>query len=652
MMGLSREALLVLHQIIKNYAAQRFTEAQAEQLSPVSLCRVELHLALLELREAGVLELRQKLWGERLYQIPGQYLPFFLQKLFPGSPVRAAGRVAVIEAEAGPELAGQWFRTLVFIASEGLPVTAKGAVHKKNISRLADTLTLPEEQLKGLFPPDQLALYPFPLPVMVMLDLLLCLGLVRRTDSAYLLDTGMLENWLQLSGIQMSNLLYGVILNRYGLPGPAEQHFRYIISSSGYYSGQWFMIRDILAWMSEMGLALGQSMETLEASARNWLRALAGFGWCELGSLDDGSACFRWTAARPEIHPGEPASFSSPSSGIPAQEIGAEKKRDQETLVQQAGKRPVSASPGFIVQPDFEVLVPPECPYSQRWMLAACAELLHSDDLWSYRLTRNKLESAAEQGLSPQNVISWLAKHAKGGLPDQVEQSLVQWGKGIGRTELSEVILLSCRSEADGNDIAAHPRVAGILSRLGPLHFIVRAEDIELVRKELGAAGMAPAKRIAGQEEKPGKDWPLVSGSRENLSSAAVFSVDGTERGLLVSAPELPRVPFNPHAAEEAILTGLESVPQMWMKQWRKYHVTTAQKVMEQALEWGIKVRLTHKGQDCEFIPVRISRNPWEVKGVLLSVDSDSVEEMRLGADDWQEMQLIIPKLRRNSSSA
>lgn len=644
MMGLSREALLVLHQIIKNYAARPFTEAQAEQLSPVLLCRAELHLALLELREAGALELRQKLWGERLYQIPGQYLPVFLQKLFPGSPVRAAGRVAEMDAEAGPELAGELFRTLAFIASEGLPVTAKGIVHKKNISRLAAALTLPEVQLKGLFPPDQLALHPFPLPVMVMLDLLLCLGLVRRTDSAYLVEIGVLESWLQLSGKQMSNLLYRLIINRYGLPGPAEQHFRHIISSSGYYSGQWFMIRDILVWMSEMGLAQGQSMETLEASARNWLRALAGFGWCELGSLADGSACFRWTASKPEeMHLGEPTSFSSSSSGTPAQEIGAEKKRDQEDLLEQPGKRPVPASPGFIVQPDFEVLVPPECPYSQRWMLAACAELLHSDDLWSYRLTREKLESAAEHGLSPQTVISWLARNAKGGLPDQVEQSLVQWGKGIGRTELSEVILLSCRSEADGNDIAAHPRMAGSLSRIGPLHFIVCAEDIELVRKELGAAGMAPAKRIAGQEEKPGKDWPVVSGSQVNLSSAAVFSVDGTERGLLVSAPELPRVPFNPHAAEEAILTGLESVPQMWLKQWRKYHVTTAQKVMEQALEWGVKVRLTHKGQVCEFIPERISRNPWEVKGMLLSMDSDRVEEARLSADDWQEIQLIIP---------
>ncbi|QQZ60183.1 hypothetical protein JI735_27235 [Paenibacillus sonchi] len=111
-------------------------------------------------------------------------------------------------------------------------------------------------------------------------------------------------------------------------------------------------------------------------------------------------------------------------------------------------------------------------------------------------------------------------------------------------------------------------------------------------------------------------------------------------------------IPLNLHATEEAVLTGLAAVPQMWIKQWRKYHATTAQKVMEQAVEWGVKVRLSMEGEVCEFIPARISRNPWEVQGTLLLAKPDRVQEVRLNAADWQEMQLMIPKMRRNSSSA
>ncbi|MNY79523.1 hypothetical protein D3C86_2201880 [compost metagenome] len=73
---------------------------------------------------------------------------------------------------------------------------------------------------------------------------------------------------------------------------------------------------------------------------------------------------------------------------------------------------------------------------------------------------------------------------------------------------------------------------------------------------------------------------------------------------------------------------------------------------MEQALDLGVKVRLSMEGETCEFIPARISRNPWEVQGTLLLADPDNVKEVRLNAADWQEMQLMIPKMRRNSSSA
>ncbi|KWX89376.1 hypothetical protein AMQ83_00960 [Paenibacillus riograndensis] len=76
------------------------------------------------------------------------------------------------------------FRALAFIAEEGLPLTAKGAIDKKNINRLAASLKLPEEPLKGLFPAAQQEVYPFPLPVMVVLAPLLCMGLVGRGAAA------------------------------------------------------------------------------------------------------------------------------------------------------------------------------------------------------------------------------------------------------------------------------------------------------------------------------------------------------------------------------------------------------------------------------------------------------------------------------------
>ncbi|WP_019911475.1 helicase-associated domain-containing protein [Paenibacillus sp. HW567] len=637
----SPEARQVLKRIFEAYAARPVPEEQTERLCPAALCRAEQQLALRELREAGIVTLRRKIWGEQLYQIVEQNLPMIRRALYPGIPVKAAVGTASIELEAGPGLPGELFRALVFIAREGLPLTAKGAVHKKNISRLAAQLSVQEEQIRVLLPRSDSA--ELPLPVMLMLDLLLCLGLINRGASAYTVDAEMLAGWLRLPEQEMSNILYGVVLSRYGNPEPTEQHFRYLISAPEFTPGVWFALPEILDWMLEMGLTAETTGSRLAIAARVWIGCLSGLGWCELGNTEEGVLIFRWTDGKPQL-----AEATSAEDDPRCLIVSAEPPEGTAPEEDDAS----TPSSLFIVQPDYEVLVPPECSYEVRWVLAGCAELLYSEDLWSFRLTRERFQSAAEQGLSPDWVIAWLGSHALGGLPSELSMSLAEWSKGIGRTGLSRVILLDCRSEADADDIAAHPRLAHCLTRIGPAHFIVQPESIEPVRKELGTARMAPPRLIAGLDEKTPQPWPLVPG--DSMQAFAAYALPGPvkEYGLPAGGTSPELLPLIPLQAEEGLLSGLESVPQMWIKEWRQYHGSTAQKVMEQAMAWGIKVRLSLERQIVDFIPVRISRSPWEVQGCLLHHGSEAAEEVKLRAGDWQEMQLLLPILRRNSSSA
>jgi hypothetical protein len=117
-----------------------------------------------------------------------------------------------------------------------------------------------------------------------------------------------------------------------------------------------------------------------------------------------------------------------------------------------------------------------------------------------------------------------------------------------------------------------------------------------------------------------------------------------------VAYPQL--LPPETAALEQELLAGEAEVPQMWLNQWRQYHTTTAQKVMEQALAWGIKTRIAYQGQTADFIPEVISGRPWRVRGVLLRSGSEAAEEIQLAAEDWQEMKLLHPVKQRNSSSA
>lgn len=74
--NLSADACEVLLRIAAAYAASPCTADAVERLRPEFLCKAEQVLALEELLHAGMLELRQKVWGERLYQIAAQQYPW------------------------------------------------------------------------------------------------------------------------------------------------------------------------------------------------------------------------------------------------------------------------------------------------------------------------------------------------------------------------------------------------------------------------------------------------------------------------------------------------------------------------------------------------------------------------------------------------
>ncbi|WP_342477822.1 helicase-associated domain-containing protein [Paenibacillus sp. FSL H7-0350] len=729
---LSADACEVLLRIAAEHAASPCTADSIERLRPEFLCRAEQMLALDELLQAGMLELRQKVWGERLYQIPQQQYPLILRSFWTGCPqVQVEGAVRV-EHAACSELAGELFQGLLFIAREGLPLTSKGVIHKKQLSRLAGRLSIPEESLALL--ESSTGHQSYPLPVTLIIDLQNVLGLITRDSSGYVVDRPMLQRWLALTAQEMTDILYTLVISRYGAPLPEEQHFRHFLSATEFWPDKWFAVAPVLSWMRQNGLAGEQpvpgtagtdsdSDSGLKRAASAWIRLLAAFGWCELGSSTEGEACFRWKAVKPQLTgrslgtipqhqegaeeedsdtettSSSPRIFvNSPSiaESIPNTAASGTKPQDRvqttvcrnlsqvDSDIETAGNNseladldsaseaqdtvfspqspvaaeaaqeplrqaPASASPGFIVQPDFEVLVPPEVPYTVRWTLAGCAELMHHDDIWSFRLTRERLEAAADQGFVPGEVISWLNAHAAGGLPEQIELALRQWARAIGRTELAEVLLLSCAGEQEGEDIAAHPRLQDIVTRIGPLHFIVRPEAAGQLRKELAAAGLAPSVKAGNQ------NWPAahpqvfeLSGPMERYELPAAAG----ERGLLGTGPSPKLLPLDRGGLSILELPGEEAVPQMWFNQWRQYHVTTAQKVMEQALSWGIKVRISYGGKAADFIPERISGRPWKVRGILLLPGTETAEETELAAEDWQEIQLLHPLKDRNSSSA
>ncbi|MNB91026.1 hypothetical protein D3C75_381000 [compost metagenome] len=635
---LSPCSIEVLQRICAAYADRAFPVEKAEQLRPEALCRAELQLVVQELRRAGLLELRQRIWGEQLYQIPPQQLAAIQQECFSFRPEPLFGSsvAATRPAEAG--LAAQLFRALVFMREEGLPLTAKGGIHKKHSGRLAGLLPVQDKHLYCLVPKAS-ADETGSIKVTVLLDIMLALGLAERGETAYRLAEEKVKSWLDHSELQMTGILYNMILSRYAAAEPAQQHFRYLLTSGAFIRGSWYVLDDILELLQQSGLSADHNAESLKPGCLAWLHCMAGFGWCETGTADNGEDCFRWMMDKPVL---------------PARQQDTDARHSAAADLPEDGHDTGRAGGGFIVQPDLEVLVPPDVSYRLRWGLAGCAELLSTDDgLWSFRLSRGKLEAAAERGLPPEAVTGWLAGHAAGGLPDQVRQSLVQWSRTIGRTSWSEVLLLTCQGNRDADDIAAHPRLGDSLTRIGPLHFIVQQGSADLVRRELTAAGLAPP-RLSGGSVPGDALQPFELPDDDVPAQSEAYDLPALEmtRGLLGNTAVLRTVPLAAAEAVEALLPGADGVPQMWLRESREYHITTAQKVMEQAYRWGVKVRLSVEGQSCDFIPEQLRGNPWRAAGWLMPAGTNQYEAAELAPGDWKEMKLLLPEQHRNSSSA
>ena len=85
---------------------------------------------------------------------------------------------------------------------EGLPITKRGTIHKRTVQKLS-TLTIISqedfEQLDMLYEHKEL----YPVHVVILLDMLLCLNLVQQTARGFEIRQDKLQQWIKLSWFEM-----------------------------------------------------------------------------------------------------------------------------------------------------------------------------------------------------------------------------------------------------------------------------------------------------------------------------------------------------------------------------------------------------------------------------------------------------------------
>ncbi len=272
----------------------------------------------------------------------------------------------------------------------------------------------------------------YPLKTALVLDMLLKMGLLEMDDEGLRLQEEQLRSFLHATRARQNERLYR-LWKELAFPAYAwQQHAVLLLETIP--EGEWFAPEMLLSSLRRYGLAEGaensdDAAERVRLLREQWLEPLTGLGWLErgcigLGREGQGGAStyyrWRWRAAGTE---GEA----------------------------------VEEMPGaFLVQPDFEILVPPDVPLWVQWELICLCDPPVRDVLSVTKLTKASLKYALEQGRTADDVLYFLEEHAAYGLPDNVRLTVEQWAKPFGKTNLTRVVLLRC---ADADTAAALTRL-------------------------------------------------------------------------------------------------------------------------------------------------------------------------------------------------
>lgn len=674
---LASDDLLVLRRCFIRHAGQPMKEEEPLSLARGALSGAETKLALHGLRDRGWLEAVTKSWGERMLYIPVHRLPDLYEMLLEQSQSTMKAMdmdqpLTVHEAMTGLE--AELLHALSRIAVQGVPLTAKGTIHKRSLQKLNELTPFHPEDLTGLgLQYAHAELYP--VQTVMMMDLLLSLGLLVKEAASFHIQEAGLAAWVRLSAWQMRKHILVTLMERYGKAEASMQHFRYMLCVASSHVGPegWIHIGPLLQWMTQTGLISQESLsgsdrksgDSLEFSAihaspvriedntasnfnlngqcmdmvRGWVTALTAFGMGDWGLTASGELCFRWN--------------------VPA--LDMLRSDDEKDAVQERGT--------FYVQPDFEILVPPDVAYDVRWKLGCFCERVTGDRMVVYRITRESVTEAIELGMEAKAIPALLDEYSRTGVPDHVRVAVEQWAGDVGRTALATVTLLRCGTREDADTAARHPGLAGLLERIGERDFIIPAGSAAKIRKTLATIGLSPRREPEGVDELVHR-YPLVA-ETEGIgpdSSNSPFGADDTEttngETLADSTQEWPM--FSQEGRAGLVYTGRtlhfyerehtlpdpydyfpekSAVPASWTKEWRSYHASTARQIMEQAIRWQAAVGLRIGEKEVKWIPEAVAPGePWSVTGwYATGMDGETLPRTTLQPGEWSDMRLLVP---------
>jgi hypothetical protein len=494
--------------------------------------------------------------GERLYWSPGEVREAYLTGSVQPSNLLCK------EAAGENRLCGVWdhlFHFLVMIDRDGLPLT-KDRLLPRNIQRKwAAELELDSTGLIGTDWDQGEGEAAFRL----LLELADRLALIRFETGIAKVNRSRLSQWLSQSWADCLNELFRLVEQAFLFRHPRHHPlWWWLRQQRGEHWCEWE--ETLSASWHDLAVKGGYSCkrDDLEDRLSGWMTALTWMRWMEQ-MQEGGRIWWRW----------------APGVSLLQQGIKGWKSR---------------------VQPDGEVLLPPDTPLDRRWRLAQFADYMGGDPLLHYLLLPESIQRGVQTGMTSEEMISVLQELTGRAVSPVVAASIQEWAQVRGaRLESAWLAELKGTEWADAwtETLRKHPHWGRVLHSGW---FALQAEGVQAFRQWLDDRGIPLV-----METQANQGWRQLERQKDSDGEA----VEEWDSFWQVEPPD---------TRLESAVPGWSSLPRMWTDSLRSYHDSTLRDLFREACRLELDVAWAGPdGQVRRLYPLSITAEggEWVVHG-------------------------------------
>ncbi|MFS1513304.1 helicase-associated domain-containing protein [Chengkuizengella sp. SCS-71B] len=590
--------------LIKNVGYEPFEWKHIISLMEDQLSKAELKVGLTLLRQKGIVFTFRKTWGEQIYVIPKDAFHSWVNVLLP--QIKKVNCFSDEEVESqdriGRGLIFDLFHLIIYIGKNEVLLTQNRMIKKRQLQKMCNLIDINEEDLQYI-DLKYIGQDVYPKTFVLVYDLLLRLQLVEQKSKHVELNRDKVHGWLLQNSQQMNKTLYEV-WHQICMPDQVWLQLIWAKMETIPYD-VWYPIQELVNWVEHSELMLCYDLENKNCFNQllNWMKVFVGFGWIQLGKTDNNEMVFRWKI-----------NLNSTDESLNLDEIE------------------------FYIQADFEIIVPPNVPFHILWELESMSEMVYSDTIMRYALTKKTIKNAVQNGRSTADIFQFLNKHSKYGLPDNVKKSVEDWSEHVGKIVFQEVLLLRCADESTVKQLSANPLFQPyIMTKIGDRNFIIQKSKLKELMKKLEDNGYSPLFSAQQGIEKEKVQFPYFN--KTSNDSYILEDSKGTN-GLVNSNKTMIYYEMEQNFPNvKDIYPSLDEIPAIWLKQYRAYHPSTEKEIIQKAIESHVYLKIRKNKVERIVLPQKLE----EKEGKLFIHAFEKNIKITLFSHDWEEMRLIFP---------